>query len=63
MAFAIWGLDSIGPLKTTPSDYKHIHLAVDKFTKWIEIQPVPKVTSEEAANFNLGDYSSLWCAQ
>jgi hypothetical protein len=26
-------------------------MAVDKFTKWIEVQPVAKVTSEEAAKF------------
>jgi IS30 family transposase len=26
-------------------------VAVDKFTKWIEVQPVAKVTSEEVAKF------------
>jgi hypothetical protein len=28
-----------------------ILVAVDKFTKWIEVRPVAKVTSEEAAKF------------
>jgi hypothetical protein len=26
-------------------------VAVDKFTNWIEVRPVAKVTSEEAAKF------------
>jgi hypothetical protein len=41
----------MGPFRTTPGGYKHILAAVDKFTKWIEVQPVAKVTSEEAAKF------------
>jgi cobalamin biosynthesis protein CbiG len=31
--------------------YKHILVAVDKFTKWIEVQAVATVTSKEAAKF------------
>jgi hypothetical protein len=34
-----------------PGGYKHILVAVDKFTKWIEVQPIAKVTSEEAVKF------------
>jgi hypothetical protein len=34
-----------------PGGYKHILVAVDKFTKWIEVRPIAKVTSEEAAKF------------
>jgi hypothetical protein len=45
--FAIWGLDSVGPFKTTPSRLQ----AVDKFTKWIEVCAVTTVTSKEAAKF------------
>jgi hypothetical protein len=47
----MWGLDAIGPFRTSPGGYKHILVAVDKFTKWIEVQPVAKVTSEEAVKF------------
>jgi hypothetical protein len=43
------GLDAVGPFRTAPGGYKHILVAIDKFTKWIEVQPVAKVTSEEAA--------------
>jgi hypothetical protein len=31
--FAIWGLDMVGPFRTAPGGYKHILVAVDKFTK------------------------------
>jgi hypothetical protein len=45
------GLDAIGPFRTAPGGYKHILVAVDKFTKWIKFRPVAKVTLEEAAKF------------
>jgi hypothetical protein len=34
-----------------PGGYKHILVAVDKFTKWIEVRTVTTVTSKEAAKF------------
>jgi transposase InsO family protein len=49
--FVIWGLDSVGPFKMAPDDYKHILVAVDKFTKWIEVHAVATVTSKEAVKF------------
>jgi hypothetical protein len=50
----MWGLDAVGPFHTAPGGYKHILVTVDKFTKWIEVRPVAKVTSEEAVKF-IGD--------
>jgi hypothetical protein len=47
----MWGLDAVGPIRTTPCGYKHILFTVDKLTKWIEVRPVEKVTSEEAVKF------------
>jgi hypothetical protein len=43
--FACWGLDKIGPLPTTPGGFNRVLVAIDKFTKWIEVKPVtcPKV--------------------
>jgi hypothetical protein len=38
--FASWGLDMIGPLPTTPSGFNRVLVAIDKFTKWIEVKPV-----------------------
>jgi hypothetical protein len=51
LPLTIWGLDVVGPFHTTPGGYKHILVVVDKFTKWIEVRPVAKVTSEEAVKF------------
>jgi transposase InsO family protein len=34
-----------------PSGYKNILVAVDKFTKWIEVHAVATVTSKEAVRF------------
>jgi hypothetical protein len=50
----MWGLDAVGSFCTAPGGYKHILVAVDKFTKWIEVRPIAKVTSEEAVKF-IGD--------
>jgi hypothetical protein len=47
----MWGLDAVGLFLTAPGGYKHILVAVNKFTKWIEVRPVVKVTSEEAVKF------------
>jgi cobalamin biosynthesis protein CbiG len=41
----------VGPFKTAPGSCKHILVAVDKFTKWIEVRAVATVTSKEAAKF------------
>jgi hypothetical protein len=34
-----------------PGGYRHILVAVDKFTKWIKVRAVATVTSKEAAKF------------
>jgi hypothetical protein len=31
--FAVWGLDMVGSLRTTPSGFTHLLAAVDKFMK------------------------------
>jgi hypothetical protein len=48
---SMWGLDALAPFRTTPGSYKHILVAVDKFTKCIEVRPVAKLTLEEDATF------------
>jgi ribonuclease HI len=52
--FAIRGLDAVGPFRTAPGGCEHILVAVDKFTKWIEVRPVAKVTTKEAVKY-IGD--------
>jgi hypothetical protein len=43
--FSCWGLDMIGPLPTAPGGFNRVLVAIEKFTKWIEVKPVtcPKV--------------------
>jgi hypothetical protein len=41
----------VGPLKTAASGYSHIFVAIDKFTKWIEVKPVIDTTAAKAAEF------------
>jgi hypothetical protein len=46
----MWGLDVVGPFRTAPGGY-NILVVVDKFTNWIEVRPVAKVTLEEPVKF------------
>jgi ribonuclease HI len=36
-SFAVWGLDQVGPLQKAPGGFKHLLVAIDKFSKWIEV--------------------------
>jgi IS30 family transposase len=47
----VWGLDLVGPLQRAPGDYTHLLVAVDKFSKWIEAQPIIKIKSEQTVQF------------
>jgi hypothetical protein len=35
--FVVWGLDRIGPLHKAPGDFTHLMVAIDKFSKSIEV--------------------------
>ena len=41
----------IGPLPTAPGGFTHVLVAVDKFTKWIEVKPIKKLSSDRAVEF------------
>ena len=43
----------MGPLKTVVGGYNHIFVAIDKFTKWIEVKPVMTTTAAKVAEFIL----------
>src|SRR3954463_16354529 len=50
--FATWGLDMVGPLKKSSKGGRtNLLLAVDKFTKWIEVVPITSSTALTAVNF------------
>ena len=40
--FAVCGLDMVGPFKRSKDKKTHLLVAVDKFTKWVEAEPVSK---------------------
>ena len=49
--FAYWGLDSVGPLKAAQGGFIYIFVAIDKFTKRIEVKPVTTTSAAKAAEF------------
>jgi transposase InsO family protein len=46
--FAVWGLDLVGPLQKAPEGYTHLLVAIDKFSKRIEVRPLNSIRSEQA---------------
>jgi hypothetical protein len=49
--FTVWGLDLVGPLQKAPRGFTHLLVAIDKFSKWIEVRPLNNIRSEEAVVF------------
>jgi transposase InsO family protein len=47
----MWGLDLVDPLQKAPRGYMHLLVAVDKFSKWIEVRPLNSIRSEQAVAF------------
>jgi hypothetical protein len=44
--FAMWGRDLLGPFKKVLGGLTHLLVAIDKFTKWIEVRPLAKIGSK-----------------
>src|SRR4051812_15190601 len=49
--FAGWGLDMVGPFKRSKDKKTHLLLEVDKFTKWVEAEPVRKCDAATTVQF------------
>jgi transposase InsO family protein len=49
--FVVWGLDLVGPLQKAPGGFSHLLVAIDKFSKWIEVRPLTSIRSEQAVAF------------
>jgi hypothetical protein len=49
--FAVWGLDIVGPLQKAPRGYTHPLVAIDKFSKWVEVCPITNLRAEQAVTF------------
>jgi transposase InsO family protein len=50
-SFAVWGLDLVGPLQKAPGGFTHWMVAIDKFSKCIEVQPLANIKSEQTVAF------------
>jgi transposase InsO family protein len=51
LAICMLGLDMIKPFQKAQGGYTHILVAIDKFTKWIEYNPIASLTSAKAVEF------------
>jgi ribonuclease HI len=45
-SFVVWGLDLVDPLQKAPGGFTHLLVAIDKFSKWIEVRPLTSIRSE-----------------
>ena len=50
-SFAQWGMDILGPFPIAKAQKKFLIVAIDHFTKWIEAEAVPTITSQRVQDF------------
>jgi transposase InsO family protein len=53
-AFAVWGLDILGPFPRVQGGYRYLYVAIEKFTKWVEVEPVCTIPARSAVKFIRG---------
>jgi transposase InsO family protein len=49
--FVVWGLDIVGPLRKAPGGFTHLLVAIDKFSKWVEVLPITNLRAEQPVMF------------
>ncbi|XP_073138204.1 uncharacterized protein [Henckelia pumila] len=49
--FDQWGMDTVGPFPVSTGQRKFLLVAVDYFSKWVEAEPLAKITENEVLNF------------
>ena len=52
--FPVWGLDILGPFPRAVGGYRYLYVAIDKFTKWAEVEPVRDIPARSAVKFIKG---------
>jgi transposase InsO family protein len=50
----VWGLDILGPFPRALGGYQFLFVAVDKFTKWVEVEAVRTIPARSAVKFIKG---------
>ena len=51
LAFCGLGLDIVGKIPKSVGGHEYLFVAIDKFTKWVEVMPVPRQTLQAAIKF------------
>jgi hypothetical protein len=46
-----WGIDIVGKLTPTQGNYTFTIIAVEYFTKWVEVKPITNITSTTIQKF------------
>ncbi|XP_017420406.2 uncharacterized protein LOC108330432 [Vigna angularis] len=49
--FAQWGMDIVGPFPAGRAQKKFLLVAVDYFTKWVEVEPLATITAAQVQKF------------
>ncbi|XP_027099188.1 uncharacterized protein [Coffea arabica] len=49
--FFQWGIDLLGLFPRAPGGYEHLVVAIDYFTKWIEVEPLSTISSRSIHKF------------
>ena len=50
--FAQWGLDILGPFPVRTRQMKFLVVGIDYFIKWVEVEPLAKITKQNIRNFD-----------
>ncbi|XP_038971180.1 uncharacterized protein LOC120104330 [Phoenix dactylifera] len=51
--FAQWGIDILGPFSPATGQRKFLVISIDYFTKWVEAEPVARITEQRMRDFGL----------
>jgi IS30 family transposase len=46
-----WGLDLLGPLSPAQGNLRYVVVAIEYFSKWIEVKPLATITSVRVQKF------------
>ncbi|KAL0461347.1 UNVERIFIED_CONTAM: Gag-Pol polyprotein [Sesamum latifolium] len=49
--FSQWGMGIVGPFSLAPGQRKFLLVAIDYFTKWVEAEPLARITEGEVMKF------------
>ncbi|KAL0402390.1 UNVERIFIED_CONTAM: hypothetical protein Slati_4268900 [Sesamum latifolium] len=49
--FTQWGIDIVGPFPVASGQRKFLLVAIDYFTKWVEAEPLARITEGEVIKF------------